>query len=333
MNFRQVTKSLRTVYIEGKRCEVSKKETGVLHKMKKERSEKLIRILNKYSLLFHVVLACGVCFLIEWVSRHSFIEACQFMVDRNLVFLYNAMIVYASLLLVYLVKRRAVMRVVISVFWTFLGIINGCVLAKRVTPFGFTDIKMIGDLFTMQSNYFSVTEAVIVIIAVSLVIFGIVVLWIRGPKFKGKLHPILGTCMILTVAVMIPQVTDAAVDNNILTSYFENLAQGYKDYGFVYSFSASVLDRCMSAPEGYSEEAIEAVLANAQDSGNLTANSSTEDERVSASLQTQSNVKTTSQDVETEQVSQEETTSETSEELNTENTEEEIPKDVDKTEQ
>lgn len=312
---------------------VSKKETGVLHKMKKERSEKLIRVLNKYSLLFHAVLACGVCFLIEWVSRHSFIEACQFMVDRNLVFLYNAMIVYVSLLLVYLVKRRAVMRVVISVLWTFLGIINGCVLAKRVTPFGFTDIKMIGDLFTMQSNYFSATEAIVVIIAVSLVIFGIVVLWIRGPKFKGKLHPVLGTCMILAVASLIPQVTDAAVENNILTSYFENIAQGYKEYGFVYSFSASVLDCGMSAPEGYSEEAIQAVLANAQDSGSLTADSSTEDERVSASLQTQSNVKTTSQDVETEQVSQEETTSETSEELNTENTEEEIPKDVDKTEQ
>lgn len=302
--------------------------------MKKERSEKLIRVLNKYSLIFHVFLACGVCFLIEWVSRHSFIEACQFMVDRNLVFLYNSMIVYSSLLLVYLFKRRAVLRVLISVLWTFLGIINGCILAKRVTPFGFTDIKMIGDLFTMQSNYFSVTEAIIVIIGVSLVTIGLIVLWIRGPKFKGKLHPVFGTVLIMGVALMIPEVTDAAVNNNILTSYFENLAQGYKDYGFVYSFSASVLDRGMSAPEGYSEDAIEAVLAKEQDSKELTADSGvTEEESVSASLKSQSKIKTTSQNGKMEQVSQEDTSSVISEELNTKNTEEKIPEDVDKTEQ
>lgn len=59
--------------------------------------------------------------------------------------------------------------------------------------------------------------------------------------------------------MMIPSVTDAAVSNNILTSYFENLAQGYKDYGFVYSFSSSVLDRGMHTPDDYSEEAVDAV--------------------------------------------------------------------------
>ena len=67
--------------------------------------------------------------------------------------------------------------------------------------------------------------------------------------------------MIFAVVLMLPNVTNAAVSNHILTSYFENLAQGYKDYGFVYSFSASVLDRGMSAPEEYSEESVDAVLA------------------------------------------------------------------------
>ena len=34
------------------------------------RLEKMVVILNKYSLFFHALLACGVCFLIEWLSRH-----------------------------------------------------------------------------------------------------------------------------------------------------------------------------------------------------------------------------------------------------------------------
>ncbi len=237
------------------------------------RMQKTVNILNRFSLLFHVLLACGVCFLIEWVSRHSFIEACQFVVDRNLVFLYNSMIIYASLMLVYIVKRRAVLRTIISVLWLFLGIINGCVLAKRVTPFGFTDIKMVGDLFTMQSNYFTATEAIIVIAAVVSVVLFLIYMWFRGPKFEGKLHRAAGLIMICVMAMLIPQVTNAAVDNDILTKYFENLAQGYKDYGFVYSFSASVLDRGMSTPEEYSEESIETVLAKMNGETTMTASS------------------------------------------------------------
>lgn len=229
--------------------------------MKSERMQKLVRVLNHYSLLFHMLLACGVCFAIEWISRHSFLSACSFVLDRNLVFLYNSLIVFASLMLVYTVKRRALMRTVISVFWIFLGTINGCILAKRVSPFSFTDIKMVGDLFTMQSNYFSAGEAALVIAGVAAVMVFLILLWFKGPKFQGKTHRVLGLLATVAVVMMIPTVTDAAVSSNILTSYFENLAQGYKDYGFVYSFSSSVLDRGMHTPDHYSEESVDAVLA------------------------------------------------------------------------
>ncbi len=226
-----------------------------------EKRDKAVKFLNRFSILFHALLACAICFVIEWVSRHSFLEACQFMVDRNLVFLYNSLIVFASLMLVYTVKRRALMRLVISSFWIFLGVINGCVLAKRVSPFGFTDITMIRDLFTMQSNYFSAGEAVIAIIAVIALLLVIAAVAIWGPKYRGKTHRVLGLLASAAVILMLPSVTDAAVSNNILSDYFENLAQGYKDYGFVYSFSSSVIDTGMSTPENYSEEAVNEVLA------------------------------------------------------------------------
>ena len=257
-------------------------------KVKAEQSPKsqaVLRFMNRYSILFHVLLSCGVCFVIEWVSRHSFLEACSFVVDRNLVFLYNSLIVFASLLLVYTVRRRALLRTVISVFWLFLGIINGCILAKRVSPFSFTDLKMVGDLFTMQSNYFTAGEAILVIVGVSLVLLFLVVLWFKGPKFQGKTHRIFGLVMTAAVVMMIPTVTDAAVSNNILTNYFENLAQGYKDYGFVYSFSSSVLDRGMSTPSDYSEEAVDAVLAKigVEDTDTKLAQASAETEENRAS--------------------------------------------------
>lgn len=243
-----------------------KKESCMKEKLQRKRvasarTQRVAGFMNRYSLLLHILLACSVCFVIEWISRHSFMEACEFVIDRNLVFLYNSMLVYASLMLVYLVKRRMALRVTISAFWLFLGTINGCVLAKRVTPFGYTDLKMVGDLFTMQSNYFSAKEAMLVICGVSAAVLLLVLIWIKGPKYSSKMRRMPGIAMVAVVMLMVPMVTKAAVSSNILTEYFENLAQGYKDYGFVYSFSASVVDRGMSAPDEYSEEAVDAVLA------------------------------------------------------------------------
>lgn len=230
------------------------------HLLKPEQREKLVYILNRYSLIFHYLLACAICFLIEVISRHSFTEAFSFMFDRGLVFLYNSLIVFTSLHLVYFFRRRVLMRTLISVIWLFLGTINGCVLAKRVTPFSYTDFKMVNDLFTMQSNYFSKAEALAVIILVSAVIGFIVLLWKKAPKYAGKQHHVLSVLSIGAFAFFIPMVTQAAVNNNVLASYFENIAQGYKDYGFIYSFSASVVDRGMNAPKDYSDDLVQSAL-------------------------------------------------------------------------
>ncbi len=220
--------------------------------------QRLGGIFNRYSLLFHALLACGVCFMIEWVSRHSFTGAFFFMFDRSLVFLYNSLLVYATLMLVYLFRRRALMRTVISVLWLFLGTINGCILLKRVSPFSYTDLKMVGDLFTMQSNYFSNGEAVLVIVGVTAVLAALVVLAVKGPKYQGRQHRIVSLLTLGAMIFCIPMVTDAAVNGNVLADYFENLAQGYQDNGFIYSFSSSVVDRGMNQPRDYNEESVAA---------------------------------------------------------------------------
>ncbi len=229
--------------------------------LKPGQKEKLITFLNRYSLVFHYILACAICFFIEVISRHSFGDAFAFMFDRGLTFLYNSLIVFTSLHLVYFFRRRALMRTIISVVWLFLGTINGCVLLKRVTPFTYTDVKLINDLFTMKSNYFSNGEAIAVILLVASVVAGIIVLWKKGPKYQGKQNRLASTLAIGLFAFLIPMVTNAAVSSNILSDYFENIAQGYKDYGFVYSFSASVMDQGMTAPRDYSQENVDAALS------------------------------------------------------------------------
>ena len=267
-----------------------------------EKRSRLIAVLNKYSLLFHVLLSCTVCFLIEWVSRHSFHAALTFAATRKLVFLYNSFLVFVSLMLVYLVHRRAVLRCAICAFWLLLGTINGCILLKRVSPFGFTDLKMVGDLFTMQSNYFSAVEAGIAIAAVGLVFVFLVFLWIHGPKFEGHVHHLAGSAAIAVMLLMIPTVTHAAVNSHILAAYFGNLAQGYRDYGFIYSFSASVLDRGMHAPENYSEERIRQIV----DLTGIMEGERTEESAPAASLEVTQRGKTTASGTDSEKIKESE---------------------------
>ena len=101
---------------------------------------KMVHILNRYSLLFHGLLACFLCFIVEVISRRSVMGAFTFVDGHTLAYLYNSFIIFASLSIAYLVRKRALVRFLVSGFWLFLGTVNGCILAKRVTPFGYTDL-------------------------------------------------------------------------------------------------------------------------------------------------------------------------------------------------
>ena len=238
-------------------------------KVVKQHSEEYLRriaFFNKYSLLFHALLSCGIVFVVEILSRRNFLSACSFVGGHTGAFLFNAFIVFASLSLVYLFRRRAFFRIIISGFWIILGIINGCILSNRVTPFGFTDLKCINDLFAMNNtNYFTAEEATIVVIGLGLFALFCAVLFIKGPRYQGRIHKIVVLASIVSVMFIgLPVTTSAAQNANVVASYFSNIAQGYENYGFIYGFSSSVVDRGMSKPDDYTEEHVAEITDKAE---------------------------------------------------------------------
>ena len=233
---------------------------------KKPHSEnyyKRIAFLNKYSLVFHFILACVLTFIVEVISRRDVLSAFSFIENHTWAYLYNAFIVFASLSLVYLFRCRAQLRLLISGLWIFLGTVNGLILSNRVTPFSYTDFKMLPDLFAMQNtNYFTAEEATIIVSVIAAFIIFLVLFFLKGPKYQGKRHNIAGSIAIAALLLIgIPITTQAAQSSNIVASYFANIAQGYADYGFVYGFSTSVVGRGMSKPDDYTKETIDAIEA------------------------------------------------------------------------
>ena len=153
------------------------------HREKKERRQRILeerrnsrfakkmqpvyKWMNRLSLPLQFLLACVINFLIETVSRLSFFEAWDYMTGTPLVFLYNAFMIFVTFMIVYLFRRRVFARILLSVFWVFLGTCNGYLLTKRVTPFNAQDLKVLSDALELTGNYFNAFELVMIIIGVA----------------------------------------------------------------------------------------------------------------------------------------------------------------------
>ena len=114
---------------------------------------KLSKFCNKISLILQALWCAVLYFLIEALCRHSVVEAWDYMTGKPLVFAYNTMFIFTTMLIVYLFHRRCFWRVVVSVFWLFLGIVNCILLMNRVTPFTGPDLHMLTDGIAIMQKY------------------------------------------------------------------------------------------------------------------------------------------------------------------------------------
>lgn len=210
--------------------------------------------MNRLSLIFHALLACVINLAIEAISRHSLFEAWDYMVGSPLVFLYNAFMIFATFSIVYLFKRRVFVRIIISVLWLVLGVCNGYMLMKRVTPFNAQDLVVAMDAVSLINNYFSPMELVILAIGIVAVIVWIISMWRRGGQYAGKPHRLLALAGIAVSFFAYTALTQVALDQRVVSNYFGNIAFAYEDYGLPYCFMASVFNTGIDEPTGYSEE-------------------------------------------------------------------------------
>lgn len=222
--------------------------------------------MNRFSLVLHYLLACVLNFLIEVISRHSFFEAWSYMTETPFVFLFNAFLIFATFMIVYLFRRRVFVRILLSVFWLFLGTCNGYLLLKRVTPFNAQDLKVLSDALELTGNYFSGGELVLLIIGIVAVVLWVISMWRRGGQYTGKMHRIIALIGVIASIGAYVGLTDVAIDKRVISNYFGNIAFAYEDYGFPYCFAASLFNTGINQPSGYSEE----TMAEISNNGELT---------------------------------------------------------------
>ena len=215
--------------------------------------------MNRLSVPLQFLLACIINFFIEVISRLSFGEAWAYLTKTPLVFLYNSCMIFVTFTIVYLVRRRVFTRILLSVFWLFLGICNGYLLTKRVTPFNAQDLKVLSDALELTGNYFNTFELIMIIIGVTALIVWVVSMWKRGGQYTGKMHRWIALGGVVASFVGCMALTNLAIDKRVISNYFGNIAFAYEDYGFPYCFSASLFNTGINEPTGYGKETMEKI--------------------------------------------------------------------------
>lgn len=232
--------------------------------------------MNRFSLIFHALLACIINFVIEAISRHSVVAAWDYMTGTPMVFLYNAFMIFVTFSIVYLFKRRIFVRMIIGAIWMILGIANGYILLKRVTPFNAQDLKIAGDGIALINNYCNGFEMVVIAVGAVALLIWLISMWRRGGQYAGKIHHIAALIGIIVCGVLYTFVTNIAIDKRVVSTYFGNIAFAYEDYGLPYCFSASLFNTGISEPNGYTKKAMAKIDKDGELNQTATSRSSDE---------------------------------------------------------
>ena len=216
--------------------------------------------LNKISLPLQMLAVLLGYYVIEAISRHSLRDAFYFVREKPLVFLYNAGLIFVTTLVVYLVRRRVFVRVLLVIFWMGLGIINGVLLSQRVTPFTGPDLHLITDALKIANRYLPMAGMVIVVILMAVAFLGLALLFFKAPRYEGKLYYRYNVPLILVAAAAFAGATNLALEKRVLSNYFGNIAFAYEDYGYPYCLATTIFNTGINCPPEYSQSSIQAIM-------------------------------------------------------------------------
>ena len=125
---------------------------------------------------------------IETFARHYLIQSFVFMFTSPLVFIINTLVIFLTLSISILFRRRVFVFSIFAVIWIALGLVNGVILLKRMTPFTINDLAMLEDGVSILTNYLTTVQIVMLAAGIVLVAALFIILFIKGPKKKTKVR-------------------------------------------------------------------------------------------------------------------------------------------------
>ena len=196
-------------------------------------------------------------------------EGIRWAVTHPVIFLYNMLIIFSTMTLALLFKRRRFAWFIISLVWIIIGSVNGAILLSRMTPFTLYDMQNFADGLTIMTTYYSMWQIILGAVVLALGTIAIVMIFIRSEKWRNIRYK-KSIAAILVTAALTAGATAAMINTGTIGTFFGNLNYAYRDYGMPYCFIMTSANAGISRPKGYSEELITDILENKTEKGTDT---------------------------------------------------------------
>lgn len=216
---------------------------------------RLSRIIEKNPILFCVISAPVLDIIIEMLSRRSPVKGIVYIATHPALLFYNSLVILVTLLAAALMRKRLFSVLFMECLWLWMGAVNCILLGFRVTPFGATDFLNIKSALDIVDIYMTPLEIGAAVGAVVVFLLLMLWFWIKAPKMKVDLKR--GGAAFIACAILVAAATRMGVGVGIISESFGNLAQAYDQYGFVYCFAKSLLDRGVDKPDDYSPDVMD----------------------------------------------------------------------------
>lgn len=212
---------------------------------------------NRKVLCCNLLTALALNLFLEYMERKSFSGLMQFINDRTFVFLFNALIIFMFLSIVFIARKKMFTYALISAGWFLVGLVNGIVLNDRRTPFTAVDLTLAKSILPILRSYLELWQIVAAIILLIVGVIALVSLYLYSPVAKKSFDLKTNVCMVLIMFIMFGGITYVGVGKGQLIRDFDNLIAGYKDYGVAYGFCVTAMDTGIDRPIEYSKDRIQ----------------------------------------------------------------------------
>lgn len=209
-------------------------------------------------LIFFIIWALILNFIIEIGGRHSVLKALAHLFTRPQIFVLNASVIFLPMVFGFLFKRRDFYMALVSILWLTLGMVNFILLFFRTTPLSTIDFAIVPAALSMIDAYLSTFEIVLVGVWVIAIIAGIFLCWKKLPKtdrnWKKSIISVAVTVAVITATISVSVVIASK------TNSFAMIKKAYNKWGFVYCFSRGFIDSGINKPDEYSENILDKSL-------------------------------------------------------------------------
>lgn len=203
-----------------------------------------------YSLLLGVIL--------EILHRQSLTAVFAFALSKPMVFAYNILIIFATLSASLFFKRKYFMFGMVTFAWFVLGVCNFIIQFYRRTPLTSDDFLMITSLFNIISIYLNPMQISLIVLAVGISLLIIVRSWMRSVKLNVVLRQ--GVVTMSVALLLLNVMPNVSPSIHAFQNSKGNIVEIYDEFGFVYSFVNTLLDKGIEEPTVYNEQSIESIV-------------------------------------------------------------------------